>query len=174
MNYAEQIQKDRDEKDHLFKTHPHSPLTDSQKAHFSKLNYFPVDEDLRFELEIQEFKKKEKLDMQTNTGEIQHYIDFGKVEFTVDGKKTELHVYKNNTDPDYYFVPFWDMTVKSGETYGAGRYLELHKTQNGKFILDFNVAYNPYCAYNERWSCPLTPPDNRLKVRIEAGEKKFK
>jgi uncharacterized protein (DUF1684 family) len=71
-----------------------------------------------------------------------------------------------------YFLPFSDATAPA-ETYGAGRYLEPEDLGGDKLVLDFNLAYNPYCAYNERWSCPLPPAANRLKVRIEAGEKKF-
>jgi uncharacterized protein (DUF1684 family) len=71
-----------------------------------------------------------------------------------------------------YFLPFADATSPQ-ETYGAGRYLEPEEVSPGILHVDFNLAYNPFCAYNERWSCPIPPHENRLKVRIEAGEKKF-
>jgi uncharacterized protein (DUF1684 family) len=176
MGYMETVQKHRDDKDFQFKNHPHSPLTPQQKLVFKKLNYFPINEKFRFKVKIEEFEDKKEFVMQTNTGDKQHYIDFGKVSFMVDGEKAELHVYKTDKDPNYYFVPFWDQTVLTKETYGAGRYLELEPDPEDPdfFILDFNLAYNPFCAYNDRFSCPLTPPTNRLKVRIEAGEKVFK
>lgn len=176
MSYAAQVEEYRKDKDSQFKKHPQSPLLAQQKVVFKNLDYFPVNEFLRFEVDLHEFNEKKSLTMQTSTGDAQHYIDFGKVVFKVDGKEVELHVYKTERDPNYYFVPFWDQTVVTKETYGAGRYLELepdHKNPK-KFILDFNMAYNPFCAYNDRFSCPLTPLDNRLQVRIEAGEKVFK
>ena len=176
------IKRHREEKDFFFKGHPQSPLTHEQKHSFTKMDYFPVNKNYRFEVELNEFKDKRHIEMQTSTGEIQDYIDYGTVSFDVKGKKIDedatkgtkvtLHIYINSRNPNYYFVPFWDLTVQTKETYGAGRYIELEPTGE-KFILDFNKAYNPYCAYNERWTCPLVPPDNRLNVRIEAGEKNF-
>ena len=172
LDYVTIIKRQREEKDFFFKGHPQSPLTHEQKHNFKKLDYFPVNKTLVFEVEINEFKDKKQFEMQTSTGEIQDYIDFGTISFTVNNENATLHIYINQRNPNYYFVPFWDLTVQTKETYGAGRYIELEP--NGKkFILDFNRAYNPYCAYNERWTCPLVPPANRLKVRIEAGEKNF-
>ena len=173
MNYEQSILKQREEKDFVFKRHHHSPLTPEQKKNFKKLNYFPVSEKYRFELLIEKYEKKELIEMQTSTGDIQIYTIFGVVHFIIDSFKVQLQVYTSEKNPDYYFVPFWDKTVQTNETYGAGRYLELDQKLNNKFVLDFNNAYNPYCAYNEHFSCPLVPPENRLNVRIEAGEKKF-
>ncbi|MCI0552006.1 MAG: DUF1684 domain-containing protein, partial [Anaerolineae bacterium] len=86
-----------------------------------------------------------------------------------DGQTAELTIYKNSRG---YFLPFVD-DLAGKETYSAGRYLELEKLPNGKFLVDFNLAYNPYCAYNEQWSCPITPAENRLSVAVSAGEKIF-
>lgn len=173
LEYEDRIKRHRDEKDFFFKGHPQSPLTPEQKKNFKKLDYFPADKSFRYEVELQEYKDKQHVEMQTSTGQIQNYIDFGFLEFDVKGTVVALHVYVNQNNPSYYFVPFWDLTVQTKETYGAGRYIELEPAGNNKFTLDFNTAYNPYCAYNERWTCPLVPPANRLKVRIEAGEKIF-
>lgn len=166
------IRRHREEKDFFFKGHPQSPLTPEQKRSFKKMDYFPADESYKYEVDLQEYKDKHHIEMQTSTGQIQDYIDYGFVEFNVKGTSVTLHVYVNQSNPSYFFVPFWDLTVQTKETYGAGRYIELEPTGK-KFILDFNIAYNPYCAYNEHWTCPLTPPANRLNVRIEAGEKIF-
>jgi hypothetical protein len=87
----------------------------------------------------------------------------------VDDQSAELTIYTSDGE---YFLPFTD-ALAGKETYGAGRYLEPHPLGNGMFLIDFNYAYNPYCAYNARWSCPLTPFENRLKVSIRAGEKNF-
>ena len=174
LEYEEIIKRNREEKDFFFKGHPQSPLTHEQQHSFKKLDYFPVNKDLKFEVELEEFNHKNEIEIQTSTGDIQYFVDFGTVSFEVTGKRVSLHVYVNQQNPHHYFVPFWDLTVQTKETYGAGRYIELESTGTKKFELDFNMAYNPYCAYNERWTCPLVPPANRLNVRIEAGEKKFK
>lgn len=173
LEYEEMVRRQREEKDFFFKGHPQSPLTHEQKHDFLRLDYFPADKKYHYEVEINEFKDKKHVEMQTSTGEIQDYIDYGTISFDVDGTEATLHIYINSRNPNYYFVPFWDLTVQTKETYGAGRYIELEPAGGSKFVLDFNMAYNPYCAYNEHWTCPLVPPANRLNVRIEAGEKKF-
>ncbi|NIW46752.1 MAG: DUF1684 domain-containing protein, partial [Gammaproteobacteria bacterium] len=99
----------------------------------------------------------------------QVYQRFGTFDFEVEGEKATLTIYMNQHG---FFLPFVD-SLANEETYGAGRYLEPEPQPGGRFLIDFNLAYNPYCAYNERWSCPLTPWENRLKVPIRAGEKKY-
>ena len=107
--------------------------------------------------------------MQTSTGGVQTYERFGKFSFVVDGVQAELTIYQSQHG---FFLPFVD-SLAGIETYPAGRYLEPEALPGGRFIVDFNVAYNPYCAYNEMWSCPITPAENRLKVAVRAGEKLF-
>jgi hypothetical protein len=159
----------RCEKDEFFKTHPHSPLTQAQKRTFTALDYFPENPDLRLELTPEVFPDQATIEMQTSTGEVQHYTRHARLHFTVDGQPAALTVY---TSEHGYFLPFVD-ALAGLETYPAGRYLEPELLENGRLFVDFNLAYNPYCAYNERWSCPLTPFENRLKVAIRAGEKLF-
>lgn len=159
----------REQKDEFFRTHPQSPLTSEQKEDFDGLRYFPENDDLRFELEVDEYDDQDEIQIQTNTGEIQTFIRYGEVKFNVEGTPTGLTVYENENG---FFLPFVD-ALAGDETYGAGRYLDPHELPGGKLLLDFNMAYNPYCAYNENWSCPLTPPENRVKVPIRAGEKVF-
>jgi hypothetical protein len=98
---------------------------------------------------------------------LQTYERVGKIRFTVDGEPAELTVFRNEHG---YFLPFAD-ALAGQETYGAGRYLEPEVLPDGRLHVDFNYAYNPYCAYNELYSCPITPPENRLQVPIRAGEK---
>ena len=107
--------------------------------------------------------------MQTSTGGVQEYIRHGKFKFQVDGQEAELTIYQSEHG---FFLPFVD-SLAGSETYPAGRYLEPEALPGNHFLVDFNVAYNPYCAYNETWSCPITPAENRLKVPIRAGEKLF-
>ncbi len=159
----------RAEKNKFFRGDPQSPLTTQQKRDFQGLNYFPENPALRLEIQAEELPAKERVEMQTSTGDIQVYHRHSRFRFTVDGQEAELTIYQ----ADYgFFLPFVD-TLAGKETYPAGRYLEPEPLPGGRFLIDFNLAYNPYCAYNEHWSCPLTPFENRLKVAIRAGEKIF-
>lgn len=159
----------RAEKDEFFRRHPQSPLTPQQKHGFSGLQYFPENEALRLEVVVEPLEDQPTMQMQTSTGGVQTYIRYGKFRFQVDGEQAELTIYKNENG---YFLPFVD-SLAGKETYPAGRYLEPEALSGNRFFVDFNLAYNPYCAYNEMWSCPITPADNRLKVPIRAGEKLF-
>ncbi len=162
----------RNLKDEFFRDHFQSPLTKGQQKQFKGLNYFVENPALRLELPIERYAQPERVKMQTSMGEVQDYLKVGQIHFQVDGQTVALQVYESEDNPGSYFVPFVDATAPE-ETYGAGRYLEPEDLGDDKLLVDFNVAYNPYCAYNDRWSCPFPPPENRLKVRIEAGEKKF-
>jgi len=157
----------RKSKDEFVAHDHHSPLTSAQKRHFDGLEYFPENPDLKLELEVEEFSEKEIIQMQTSTGDVQNHTRYGKIHFNVDNEEVELTLYK---DSHGYFLPFAD-SLAGKETYGAGRYLEPQSLLGGKVLVDFNHAYNPYCAYNDLYSCPLTPWENRLKVPIKAGEK---
>lgn len=162
-----QLDHFRAEKDRFFADHPQSPLTREQKRHFTGLQYFSENPSLRFEIVAEVFPEKASLEMQTTTGDVQTYSRYGKLKFEVDGKPAELTLFANQHG---FFLPFTDAQAGT-ETYGAGRYLEPESLGNGKFRVDFNYAYNPYCAYNQLYSCPITPFENRLKVAIRAGEK---
>jgi uncharacterized protein len=161
----------RERKDEFFRADPHSPLLPEQRDAFSGLNYFPENIDLRFDLSIEEYPEQETITMQTSTGSVQDYIRFGKIRFDVEGQSTELTVYMAQGGGGF-FLPFMDAT-NGVDTYDGGRYLEIEPMTGDKYLVDFNLAYNPYCAYNEFWSCPIPPKENRLSVPIRAGEKKF-
>jgi uncharacterized protein (DUF1684 family) len=165
----DELARHRKAKDDFFARDPDSPLTYEQKREFQGLKYFPENPKLRFELPVQEFAVKDPITMQTTTGGTQHYHRFGKIQIEAEGLSAELTVYR---DEKGYFLPFVD-SLAGKETYPAGRYLEPKSKGNGRFLVDFNFAYNPYCAYNETWSCPLTPFENRIKVPLRAGEKIF-
>jgi uncharacterized protein len=159
----------RAEKDEFFRRHPQSPLTPEQRRGFIGLNYFPENEALRLEVQLEPLNDQQPMVMQTSTGGVQEYVRHGRFKFRVDGQDAELTIYRNDHG---YFLPFVD-SLAGKETYPAGRYLEPESLSGNHFFVDFNLAYNPYCAYNEMWSCPITPPENRLKVPIRAGEKLF-
>lgn len=159
----------RAQKDEFFRTHPQSPLTPEQQQAFAALRYFPEHPDLRFEAVVEPLPEQDEIIMQTSTGDERLYTRYGRFQFTVDGQEAALTIY---ADQHGFFLPFVD-ALAGTESYGAGRYLEPQQIDDQTFLIDFNLAYNPYCAYNERWSCPLTPFENRLSVPIRAGEKLF-
>lgn len=160
-------QQFHDAKDHFMKHDPDSPLTQEQKRAFDRLAYFPDNPGLNLIVEVQRFSDEKPVVIQTSTGDQQIYRRYGKFQFTVDNQPAELTIFVNEYG---YFLPFVD-ALAGKETYGAGRYLEPEELPDSRFQIDFNLAYNPYCAYNDNWSCPLTPAENRLKVPVRAGEK---
>jgi uncharacterized protein (DUF1684 family) len=108
----------------------------------------------------------QEIEMQTSTGDVRAYRRYGHFTFEVDGQPAQLTIYG---DDEAFFLPFVD-GLAGKETYPAGRYLEPERLSGKRFLVDFNLAYNPYCAYNDAWSCPLTPFENRVKVPVRAGE----
>ena len=162
----------RRRKDEFYKHDGHSPLTPDQQDDFEGLKYFGENDDLRFELEVEKFGEMEVVPLQTSTGDVQEYVRYGRLTFEVNGEEAQLTLY-DSPGGGGYFLPFRDAT-SGKESYGAGRYLEVEPLADGRIGVDFNMAYNPYCAYNERWRCPFPPVENHLKVPIEAGEQKFK
>ncbi len=170
----------RKAKDEYFRSGPGSPLTPEQKKEFKGLKYYPENPALRFELPLERHEHPKHVEMQMSTGGIQKYEQIGQVRFQVNGQEAVLQVYESADQPGSFFIPFVDATAPA-ETYGAGRYLEPEEVHPNELGVDFNLAYNPYCAYNDKWSCPFPPPENRLKaegpegrgIRIEAGEKKY-
>ena len=162
-------------KDTFFRDHPRSPLTSEQRASFDGLSYFPEDGAfaIRAPLQTEDVDRDELIAMQTTTGGQQVYRRAGVVRFEVDGEAAQVTLFAS---PDMHelFLPFRDRTSGS-ETYGAGRYLEVEPPgADGWVVVDFNLAYNPYCAYNPEWSCPIPPGENWLAVPIRAGEKTFR
>lgn len=159
----------RVEKDAFFKSHPQSPLTPAQQRVFTGLSYFDENPALRFEIDVELFAQRDTVELQTSDGDVRAYQRFGRVTFEVDGQAAALTLYAT---PHGFFLPFVD-SLAGTETYPAGRYLDPEPLGGNRFLVDFNLAYNPYCAYNENYSCPLTPFENRLKLPIRAGEKLF-
>jgi len=157
----------RAQKDQFFKKDPRSPLSPQQQAMFGGLSYYLYNPKLDLVIEMIPFDEKRDVQIQTTTGDTRWYRRVGEVRFPVGGEEARLTIYQT---PDDYFLPFVDANAGK-DTYPAGRYLEPEELEDGRLHLDFNQAYNPYCAYGDQWSCPLTPAENRLKVAILAGEK---
>ena len=171
------LQQFRSQIDDFLGNHPQSPLSWEQQASFSGLSYYPENEELAFEVDVDRFAADEPLiEMQTSTGDTRQFRRWGSFRFQVDGEEASLVIYSDPYGHEF-FLPFKDATNGS-ETYGAGRYMDDHRPalqQIGpaRFRVDFNFAYNPYCAYSPHFSCPLPPRENWLKVPVQAGEKKF-
>ncbi|MFB6102196.1 MAG: DUF1684 domain-containing protein [Haloplanus sp.] len=170
------IRQNREAKDDYFRTDPHSPIPPEEREDFDGLSYYPITETYRFELPLHVHDDPATLTVGTSTGGEREYLRWGEFRFEVNGETVTLQAYKSDPDDDRLWVPFRDAT-SGDETYGAGRYLDLdadsHRTDEGTWILDFNEAYNPTCAYSEQYECPLPPTENWLDVPIEAGEKAY-
>ena len=174
LTYAEEVEAFRADKDDYFKNGDHSPIPAAEREAFSGLPYYAVDESLRFEeLTLQPYTGDEPSHFQipTSDGKLRPAHRGGVFRFEIGGEPHQLTAYVlNDGDPTSLFVPFLDATSGT-ETYGAGRYLDLEPEDDGTYVLDFNIAYHPSCVYDVIFSCPITPPENRLPIRIEAGER---
>jgi uncharacterized protein len=174
-SFQEEVDTLRKEKDHFFKSDLDSPILPEGRSGFRGLVYYPPDPSFRVTARLARLDKPELVLIETNTGTARAYLKYGTLNFNVDGVNMQLVVYKSTEDPyaPSMFVPFSDET--SGfETYMSGRYLDLEESGGDHYELDFNMAYNPYCAYNNRYTCPIPPKENKLPVKILAGEKKYK
>jgi uncharacterized protein (DUF1684 family) len=168
--YIDMIEANRAEKDRFFRTSPYSPI--ENRMAFTGLNYYPPNPGYRYTLPLNRAEEPETLTFQTSTGDEQTYYRLGTINFEVEGEPAQLAVYAS-PHHDELFLPFRDAT-SGKETYGAGRYLEPELLSDGQILVDFNLAYNPFCAYSESYSCPLPPFENHLKnVAIRAGEKAY-
>ncbi len=176
MDWQTRLEHERDQKDEYFGDDPRSPLTAEEQADFDGLAHYPISPAYRYELSLDRDDDPETVLVGTSTDGEREYLAVGEFTFTVDGEEATLVAYKSDSEDDRLWVPFRDAT-SGEETYGAGRYLDLepdrHRTADGRWILDFNEAYNPTCAYADRYECPLPPTENWLDVPIEAGEKAY-
>ena len=175
LDYADAVERFRAQKDASFRRAHGSPIPVAEREAFSGLPYYEVDPDLRFEgLGLQPYAGDEpvRFEIPTSDGKLRPAERAGVFRFVLDGEERTLTAYTfaEGSAEESVFVPFLDAT-SGQETYGAGRYLDLEREEDGTWSLDFNLAYHPSCVYDERYSCPLTPPENRLSVPIEAGER---
>ena len=159
----------RHEKDHYFEHAHDSPLTVDQRAHFEGLRYFPEDATLRLTVTVDPAGGGGSETVEMSDGSSDEMRRAGTVRFDVGSERVGLVAFAQG---DGLFIPFRDAT-SGKETYGAGRYVEAEPLGDGRYELDFNRAYNPYCAYNDAWRCPLPPRENWLAVPITAGELSF-
>jgi uncharacterized protein (DUF1684 family) len=174
FDYVGAIEDERARKDAWFKGSPSSPLPHEARHEFTGLPYFPVEPSLRFEdlaLEPYAGDQPSAFQIPTSDGQLRPAHRAGTFTFEREGDSRRLTAYVlDGGSSDSLFVPFLDVT-SGHETYGAGRYLDLEAEPDGTYVIDFNLAYHPYCVYADHFSCPLTPAENRLPIRIEAGER---
>ncbi len=162
-----------------FKDATKSPLKDKDRKKFNGLEFFEFDSTYVVKASLTRTPDEKPFKMRTTTERLPDYVKYGVVAFELHGKKYQLNIYQNLgllTKPgyeDYLFLPFLDDTNGEG-SYAGGRYVECRIPEGDSLIIDFNTAYNPYCAYNEKYSCPIVPRENYLETKIEAGVKAFK
>ena len=173
--YIEEIKKEREEKDRFMNSSKESPFAGHPES-YNGLTYYAPDPKYKIIAELTPIEKKETVTLATNTGEEQRYLEYAFAEFDLEGlhhKLLILEVMDSGPFRGKLFFAFGDET-SAVETYGAGRYLDLQKVPGSSTImLDFNKAYNPYCAYISNFSCPLPPSQNLLTIPIKAGEKTY-
>lgn len=175
ISYEEAVRQYRADKDAAFRSYPDSPIPHAERASFTGLPYFEVEPRLVVEgltLEPYEGTEPVRFEIPTSDGRLLPAERAGLFRFALDGTALSLTAYRVAADDedDSLFVPFLDGT-SGRQTYGAGRYLDLEPDDDGSWTLDFNLAYHPSCVYDPAYSCPLTPAENRLPIRIEAGER---
>lgn len=166
------------QKDEAFKTEAWSPLTAEDKKIFKGLNYFPYDISWRYKVSMRIYEQQDSTTISgSREGDIRPALRYGYFEFTRDDKKQHLEVIKilprNKDGQAHFFLGFWDET-SGRESYAGGRYIDLEENPENEYVLDFNYAYNPYCAYSHRYSCAIPPLENRLTVAVKAGERNYK
>jgi len=167
-----ELQEMRKRKDQYFKTDGQSPLPQQLKAAFSGLEYYPADWSFRFEGPVIRYANPVKFQMMTTNGIWRDAIKYGYIRFAGEGREFKLEVYRllDMEEKNLLFIPFVDAN-QGKETYPAGRYIDLIEKPDGNYVIDFNAAYNPSCAYGGEFPCPVTPKENHLAITIPAGEK---
>ena len=174
ISYEDAVREYRSDKDRFFASDDRSPIPAAERASFEGLPYYPIDPSLQFDdLTLEPYTGDEpvRFEIPTSDGRLRPATRAGVLRFPLAGDERGLTAYTfEGAQPGYLFVPFLDATSGT-ETYGAGRYLDLEPEDDGTYSLDFNLAYHPSCVYDPRFSCPLTPAENRLAVPIEAGER---
>ncbi len=199
QDYTKALAQFRHQKDEYFRTAPESPIPLAERAAFKGLRYYPPLFALRLVAQVERLPASAPIQMATSDGAFRAFVKAATLRFTIDGQEHTLTGYQGaeeagdaedsgdaeeagdvedsgDAEEMTYFIPFRD-ALSGKETYGAGRYMDVHiedgASEQPIAILDFNLAYNPYCAYNDNFSCPITPPENALPVAIYAGERNY-
>jgi hypothetical protein len=178
LSDEETCRRFRTQRDHLFASHPQSALSEAQRVNFRALPYYPYDSNWRLVLPVNSEVEQETIKVELQGDGLVRMQRFGQIEFEVAGQAVSLSLFWVMGYGGGIFLPFRDLTNEE-TTYGGGRYLldtikhaDLGHEDN-RLVIDFNYAYNPSCAYNPRWHCPLAPRENWLPVAISAGEQRY-
>lgn len=171
-DYPAKIAATRAAKDLSFKNDPDSPVPADKKAALIPLAYFPIDESYAVPASLEPSADRTRMQVPTSTGKLREIERVGALKFTLKGQQLRLSAFVDleSSNTNRLFVPFSDLT-SGAETYPAGRYMELDPTPTGIYVVDFNIAYHPYCYYSPEFDCPFPPKENKLAVPIRAGEK---
>jgi len=155
-----------------------SPLTEEDQQTFKELEFFPIDTIFRVRAKLEIQKDTKPFAMKTTTDRLPIYKHYATAYFTLNGKECSLELYQNQDlihDPehiDYLFLPYTDKT-NGDSSYGGGRFIDLTIPEGDEIVIDFNQSYNPYCAYNSKYSCPIPPRANALDLAVNAGVKAY-
>lgn len=177
-NATQTAQEFQDELNKSYADKEKSPLTEEDFKTFTHLDFFPITDEFIIKAKFIRARKEKPFEMKTTTARLPIYKKYGELHFTFEGNEYKLNVYQNldlikkEGYEDYLFLPFSD-TTNGEETYIGGRYIDCRIQKELEWTIDFNKAYNPYCAYNYKYSCPIVPMENDLPIAIKAGVKKF-
>lgn len=161
-----------------FATREDSPLTEEDFKAFKGLSFYPINEKFIVQARFVRTPTEKVFKMKTTSSRLPEYVKYGELHFVIENQTFQLNVYQNidlikkEGYEDYLFLPFSDVTCGK-ESYIGGRYIDMRIPKSDKVVIDFNKAYNPYCAYNHKYSCPIVPLENDLPIEILAGVKKF-
>jgi len=171
VDYKTEISRFRQEKEASFREEKGSPIEDPST--FKGLRYYDPTPEYRIQAELSLIKGNDSISIQMSDGKTEKLAKYAYATFRLGGRSHQLLLLKH-AEEEVLFLPFGDQT-NGFDTYGGGRYLdlELNKNEPDKIMIDFNLAYNPFCAYNKNYSCPLPPPENQLAVEVQAGEKEY-
>jgi len=172
--YIEKIEAERERQFKFIRFNIESPLTETQKREFKALSFYPIDPAYRVKARIIPVENKKVREVPLTDGSREKYIEHSYAEFELGGNINRLLLLQawDESDKRNFFLAFADQT-SAGETYGGGRYINARQDGKNSITLDFNLAYNPYCAYNPDYACPLPPKENLLPIPILAGEKNY-
>ncbi|MBN7811313.1 DUF1684 domain-containing protein [Algoriphagus sp. H41] len=174
-DYIEKIEKERERQFKFIRFNIDSPLTEEQKAKFTSLTFYDIDPAYRVKARLLPIEEKKVREVPLTDGSVQRYIEHSYAEFELGGKTNRLLLLQamDEVDKRNFFLAFADET-SARETYGGGRYLNVRQDGKNSITLDFNLAYNPYCAYNPDYACPIPPKENLLEIALPVGEKNYK
>ena len=172
--YLEKIEKERERQFKYIRFNVDSPLTEEQKRKFQRLTFYEVNPAYRVKARLLPIEEKKVREVPLTDGTTERYLEHSRAVFELEGKSHTLLLLQamNETDMRNFFLAFADET-SGRETYGGGRYLNVRQDGKNSITIDFNLAFNPYCAYNPDYACPLPPKENLLTIAVPVGEKNY-